>query len=251
MKARLVTAMCPTFHRGRLLSNVLACYLAQDHPADRRELIILDDGNDFSDQHGDGWRLISMPYRFPSLPEKYNYLFSLIDPRSDAVMIAEDDDIYNSFAVSAHATALGHGRWSKPSQVLSTYTGTPQMEPSAGRFFASICVSCDLWRAVGGIPNTKRADFDQQFMSLLQQVEPPVDTLNHSPGRVPGYCFRYGSTGMYHGQHFMGSPDCTDWYDRVPRQRGNRDLTLHPEFDEETRAVYAQCSLRPEPATPV
>ena len=55
----------------------------------------------------------------------------------------------------------------------------------------------------------------------------------------PSYCFRYGSTQAYHGQHFMRSADDEEWYDRVPRRPGNRDLILHPEFDDETRAVYA------------
>lgn len=245
-----VTCLCPTFHRPKLLANALACYLAQDYPADRRELIILDDGQDFApDQRGDNWQIYAVPTRFPSLPDKFNAAAKLRNRESTALIVWEDDDIYLPHHISSHVAAMQQmefplSAFSKPSTVLSTYPGHVVLENAAGRFHASIAFRLDLFDHVGGWPLTKRADFDQQFMSLLAKN---VRHLVADPCTIapPSYCFRYGSTQAYHGQHFMQSPDDEGWYDRVPRRPGNGDLILFPQFDDETRMVYAQCAAVP------
>lgn len=240
-KLPFVSCLCPTFHRPKLLANAFACFLAQDYPAERRELVIMDDGNDFAPDFTltgpNNWRLISEHRRFPSLPEKFNRLAAHADPDATILLVWEDDDIYLPHHITSHVAALqatGAG-YSKPRQVLSTYPGHVVTEDAAGRFHASIGFTRDLFDRVGGWPLTRRADFDQQFMSILSSAGPAADPCNHAP---PSYCFRYGSTQAYHGQHFMTAPDDELWYDRVPRQPGHRDLTIHPEFDIETKAVY-------------
>lgn len=243
-----VSCLCPTFHRPKLLANALACYLAQDYPEARRELIILDDGNDFKggfSVNGASWLISSTPDRFPSLPAKFNAIAAKADPESSIFMVWEDDDIYMSHHISAHVNALATAgaEFSKPSTVLSTYPGHVVQENAAGRFHASIAMTRALFHRVGGWPLTKRADFDQQCMSAMAQAAGPVGFADPCQFAPPSYCFRYGSTRAYHGQHFMRSPDDEEWYDRVPRQPGNRDLVLYPEFDAETKAVYASHSV--------
>ena len=49
-----VSCLCPTYRRPKLLENSIACFLAQDYPADRRELIVLDDAGELENQTGDG-----------------------------------------------------------------------------------------------------------------------------------------------------------------------------------------------------
>jgi hypothetical protein len=251
-----VSCLCPTFHRPKLLSNALACFLAQDYPADRRELIIVDDGDDFDaprysdalhadfeilQELGTRIRLISFPERFQSLPEKFNKIGW--EASGDVLAVWEDDDIYLPWHLSAHVEAMQfHGKpYSKPSLVKSTYPGHLVTEDAAGRFHASIAFTRDFWHRVGHWPVTKRADFDQQFMASLgaatAPIPAPADPCQFAP---PSYCFRYGSTQAYHGQHFMRSPDDEGWYDRVPREPGNRTLKLYPQFDDETNSVYAQ-----------
>ena len=71
-----VTALCPTFRHPQLLATSLALWEMQDYPADKRQLLILDDGGTFFD-HCDptsNWTLIAKRIRFPSLPAKYNAL---------------------------------------------------------------------------------------------------------------------------------------------------------------------------------
>ena len=68
----MVSCLCPTYRRPKLLKNSIACFEAQDYPADRRELIILDDAGELQNQTGAGWQIISIQRRFRSLPEKFN-----------------------------------------------------------------------------------------------------------------------------------------------------------------------------------
>jgi hypothetical protein len=215
-------------------------------------LIIVDDGDDFDapryseamtadfeilKELGTRIRLISFPDRFTSLPEKFDKI--AFEAGGEILVVWEDDDIYLPWHVSSHVTAMQSGaRYSKPSRVLSTYPGHLVTEEAAGRFHASIAFRWNLFNQVRGWPLTKRADFDQQFMSILGTAA--GETADPCRTARPSYCFRYGSTQAYHGQHFMRSPDDEGWYDRVPREPGNRSLKLYPQFDDETNSVYAQ-----------
>lgn len=261
-----VSCLCPTFHRPKLLRNALACFLAQDYPPDRRELIILDDGQDYGpagpyDAAGRAEylyatlntrgpvRLLSARDRFASLPAKFNAAAAAANPAASILLVWEDDDIYLPHHIAAHVAALTSDAhrdqgayFSKPRTVLSTYTGRLIEENAAGRFHASIGFTRKLFDRVAGWPATKRADFDQQFMKTLADNGVTVSPSDFGP---PSYCFRYGSTTAangpvngYHGQHFMQSPDDEGWYDRVPHRPGKRDLPLFADFDEETRSVY-------------
>jgi len=69
--------LCPTYRRPKPLENSIACFLAQDYPADCRELIVLDDAGELENQTGDGWQIISIARRFRSLPESFNALAGL------------------------------------------------------------------------------------------------------------------------------------------------------------------------------
>ncbi len=242
-----VSCLCPTFHRPRLLANALACFLAQDYPSDRRELIILDDGGDFAERPmADGWTISLSPGRFPSLPEKFNAVAS--QARGEIIFVFEDDDIYLPHHISSHVATLqtywGYplSGFSKPSRVLSTYTGQVETEDASGRFHASIAFTRGMFDHLGGWPQTKRADFDQQFIRNLSEAvrNELCDPCEIAP---PSYCFRYGSTQEYHGQHFMRSADDESWYGRVPHRPGEGNLILRPEFDSETRRIFASHSI--------
>ncbi len=268
MSSPFIAAICPTFARPQLLANAIACFLRQDYPIHRRQLLILDDAGQFTEAiERDGrcrwsmatpkdkgeWDVISEPDRYSSLPAKYNALLAKADfhyPQTDAFVVWEDDDVYFPHHLSAHAKALEHGEWSKPSRVLSTYPGYPDNEAAAGRFMASIAFSRALAERVGGWPITKRADFDQQFMSVLGDAAgPPVDTLDYSPNQIPGYCFRWRGSGSWHGQEFMRSPDDEQWYDLAAQNTGPiRPVSrLIPRLDADTIAVTREVM---QPRTP-
>lgn len=204
-----VCCLCPTYRRPKLLENSIACYLAQDYPADRRELIILDDAGELQNQTGEGWQIISIPRRFRSLPEKFNALAGLA--RGEVLVVWEDDDIYLRHHVSSHVTAMVGHLWSKPSKVLSDYTGEIREEDASGRFHASLAMMRHGFEECGGWPLTLRGDFDQQLIARLNGLGSPGDPCSVGS---PSYIFRWGSTGAYHGQASMLGPDDEGWYTR-------------------------------------
>jgi hypothetical protein len=205
----LVSCLCPTYRRPKLLENSIACFLAQDYPADRRELIALDDAGELENQTGDGWQIISITRRFRSLPEKFNALAGLA--RGEILVVWEDDDIYLPHHISSHVVAMSGYLWSKPSRVLSDYTGEMQEEDATGRFHASLAFTRHAIEQVAGWPLTMRGDFDQQLIARLNGLGSPADPC--SVGN-PSYVFRWGSTGAYHGQALMRGPEDEEWYTR-------------------------------------
>ncbi len=213
----MVSCLCPTYRRPKLLENSITCFLSQDYPADRRELIVLDDAGELENQTGDGWQIISIQRRFRSLPEKFNALAGLA--RGEILVVWEDDDIYLPHHVSSHVTAMAGHLWSKPSKVLSDYTGQIQEEDATGRFHASLAFTRRAFEQVGGWPLTMRADFDQQLIARLGAVGVAGDPceLGH-----PAYIFRWGSTGAYHGQALMQGPDDECWYADAASQLSRR-----------------------------
>jgi len=229
-----VSCLCPTYLRPRLLENSIACFLAQDYPANRRELVILDDAGQIAPQKGDSWEVISVARRFRSLPEKFNALAGLA--RGDVLVVWEDDDIYLPWHITAHVEALPDGGFSKPSRVLSLYTGAPQEEDATGRFHASVAFTREVFDSAGGWPLTKRGDFDQQFLARMSRVAVTADSCRDHP---PSYVFRWGSTGAYHGQGLMRGPSDEGWYFRTPNEdlTGEDNQILQPTFDSDTWPV--------------
>jgi glycosyltransferase involved in cell wall biosynthesis len=206
----MVSCLCPTYRRPKLLENSIACFLSQDYPADRREMIILDDAGELENQTGEGWQIISIARRFRSLPEKFNALAGLA--RGDVLVVWEDDDIYLPHHISSHVTAMKNHLWSKPSKVLSDYTGQIEEEDATGRFHASLALSRHAFDQCGGWPLTMRGDFDQQLIARLNSLGIARDPCEFA---TPAYLFRWESTGAYHGQALMQGPDDENWYGRV------------------------------------
>jgi hypothetical protein len=237
-----ITALCPTYRHPALLANSLALWLAQDYPLDRRELVILDDGQTFDAQFGDGWKLISAATRYPSLPAKYNALLGMMAPETDVVLVYEDDDIFLPRYCSTHAQALENAEFSKPSRILSDYTGELAEENGAGRFHSSMAFRRELIERIGGWPDTKRADFDQQLMRRLATESKGIgDPCQFAPPQYV-YCWR---TGAAHCQSTMRSPDDTDWYERGEKAYKPVPFvgTLRPKIDERTRRILEQLEV--------
>ncbi|MBL8848895.1 MAG: glycosyltransferase family 2 protein [Planctomycetaceae bacterium] len=234
--APFVSAVCPTYRRPDLLANAVACFLAQDYPASRRELIILDDAGQYDSQRGDGWELLSVPRRFRSLPEKFNTLAGLA--QGDILVVWEDDDIYLPWHIAAHVTALQQGcSFSKPGAIRSYHAGQWHEEAAAGRFHGSIAFTRTAFDTAGGWPLTMRGDFDLQFMSRLGALGPTADPI---AGRPPSYIFRWETTGAYHGQAFMHGPDDVGWYQRAALQGSDAShRRLVPQFDRMTHECFA------------
>ena len=102
-----IAAICCTYKRPKELANVIACFESQDY--DDRELIILDDADQYQSQEGDRWRLISTQQRFRTLGEKRNASAALVSPEVDAYCVWDDDDVYLPWHMSAAVKTLQTG----------------------------------------------------------------------------------------------------------------------------------------------
>ncbi|MGL4860779.1 MAG: glycosyltransferase family 2 protein [Enterobacteriaceae bacterium] len=96
-----VSVVCPTYERKQFLPYLLYIYQSQDYPADRRELVILDDSPQSSEQlimvfsktsgRGENIRYIHHPERL-ALGKKRNMLNELA--RGEYIVCMDDDDYY-------------------------------------------------------------------------------------------------------------------------------------------------------------
>lgn len=240
-----IVALCPTFNHPELLANSAALWEMQDYPAERRRLLILDDGGAFQDDFGPPgrtWSLCASPERAASLPEKYNRLASVATPwRPDAFVVWEDDDLYLPGYVSAHARVLAEHELSKPARVLSDYPGYLVEEGAAGRFHSTLGFRRELLDRVGRWPETKRADFDQQFIHALEAAA--ISRGDPFADRPIGFVYRW-HTGAHHGQSFMHGGDDESWYDRAGSQRPAYVGRLEPTLDDRTRGLLAELGSR-------
>lgn len=245
-----VTWITPTFCRPQTLPNLIACFLAQQYPAERLRLLILDDAAQYSRScRGDRWRVVSIDQRFNSLPAKFNALVGLTETEddNDVIVVAEDDDSFLPHHTLAHVTALHEGDFSKPSQVYSDYgcsLGQVRTEHSAGRFHGSIAFRRKHWATVGGWPLSDAANFDQQMMTHFAATGRTVDPCKYAG---PSYVFRW-HTNQYHGQSLASGPGDTAWYRDHDRQQLGREWveTLFPQLDTYTQVLYArQHDLQP------
>ena len=99
-----IAAVCCTYLRPKHLGWLIKCFLEQDY-ADR-ELVILDDADQYDNQRGDGWELVSVRRRFRSLGEKRNAAIAMTSSDADALAVWDDDDLYLPWALSASVAAL-------------------------------------------------------------------------------------------------------------------------------------------------
>lgn len=221
-----LTWICPTWNRPKLLANLIRQFLAQDYPADQLELLILDDAGQYENQRGDRWQLISFDRPFATLPEKYNALLGMVT--SDAVVIAEDDDLYSPQHSAVCAAALAFGEVCKSSRVLTHVHGVTREEDATGRFHASIAFQTAAVRKIGGWPITHRADFDLQFLAKLRDNLSTVNPLLMSSdpdgglrlSTTPTYTFTWEGSGHYHAQAYGQGPTDEGWLARARAAAG-------------------------------
>ena len=246
--------LCPTNARPQLVANALACFEAQDYPAELRRLLIYDDAGQLANSSGPTWDVISTAERFPSLTAKYNAMLDATSRPYDAVALMDDDDIYGPQWLSSHAQALETARWSHPRNVWSLYRPIaksdtePGQEPSGGRFWAAAAVRCESLLELGGFAEITRPTFDQEHLKLWE-------TAGGKPARpddftAPQYVYGWGRAPR-HVSLEMG--DWAGWYENYEAQLQAAPLavplTLESRMDDQTRAIYAACWSRTPWAT--
>ena len=153
-----ICMFCITYNRPKSLSRIIECFLRQTHP--QRELLILDDADQYGHQTGDGWQIVSVPRRFRTMGEKRNAAIAMASGDVDGYLCVDDDDVYLPHTLAAVNDSLEQGAWSQPRQVLEfnpdkslkrceTYN---RKNPESIAYHASWAYRRDALVRVGGYP---------------------------------------------------------------------------------------------------
>lgn len=223
--------LCPTYgRRPDLIANAVWQFQRQTH-RDAVLLFIDDLGTiDTSDCYlvGMSWRwsqddrvrVMSLEERSPSLPSKYLDGWLLAGNDFDAVAVWDDDDLYLPMHLEYHAMALRSSRFSKPSKVLSTYSGSPVIEDASGRFWGSCAMSWNIF--ADGLSMSDACRYDQESIGNFTRYG-VADTCDFGP---PQYIYRWGETQSAHASGYGTS----DWYTAaVPQYTEKFSLSSAPD----------------------
>jgi glycosyltransferase involved in cell wall biosynthesis len=192
-----IAAVCCTFLRPRQLGHLIHCFLRQDYPAEKRELVILDDAGQYGNQEGDGWRLVSAPHRYPTLGEKRNAAAALVSEDVEALAVWDDDDLYLPWALRACAAALSVAPWSRPSLVLHPQQdGSLRQHQTGGLFHGGWAYAREVFRQVGGYPAANNGE-DQALARRLQDAAVHEADPIHL-GQKPFYVYPWVSPDAWH-----------------------------------------------------
>ena len=210
--------LCPAYNRPHLLGNLIAMFQAQDYPD--KEMVILEDSGIWGDQviEGDSWRLVSQTDRILSVGVKRNRLAEITD--AEVLVVADDDDWYFPWHISAAVEALRHRPWAQPRQALE-WTADGKLtrhwvfgEPVRARLRDGLdptnpsdaydCCYGGQWsytakafRKSGGYPKAGNGDDTLWCRAMFKQFGPSADTISARHPR-PSYVYSRGRSGSWH-----------------------------------------------------
>ncbi|NUQ66151.1 MAG: glycosyltransferase family 2 protein [Pirellulales bacterium] len=192
-----IAAVCCTYHRPRQLGSLIKCFLEQDYPRGKRELVILDDAGEYDNQEGDGWRLVSVCQRWPTLGEKRNAAAAMVSPDVDALAVWDDDDLYLPWALRASVAAVSESPWSRPSLVLHEQAdGSLRQHETGGLFHGGWAYRREAFDRAGGylaINNGEDQDLARRMTEAGVWWADPI-----ALGFAPFYIYRLGNAAGYH-----------------------------------------------------
>jgi len=183
-----LSAVCCTYNRPRYLGELIECFLRQDYPSELRELVILDDAGQYGNVDGNGWKIISIPFRFTSLGEKRNAAASLVSSDSEGILVADDDDLYFSHWFSAHASALKNGDWSCPSRIYTECDKGFQTKETNGIFHACHAFRRKIFGKIHGYAPKNSGEDQDLFHRLHEANAVKIDPCEFHP---PFYVCRF------------------------------------------------------------
>ncbi len=229
-----IAAVCCTYHRPRLLGCLIDCFLKQDYPPSQRELLILDDAGQYDSQQGEGWRLVSVDKRFPTLGQKRNAAAQLVSSEVNALAVWDDDDLYLPWALRASVAALQVAPWSRPGLVLHQQPdGTLRQHQTGGLFHGGWAYTCDAFWSIDGytaMNNGEDQDLARRMTAAGIAFADPIQLQF-----LPFYVYRLG---VVEGYHLSSLP--ADGYQKLGvRPATKRHLVIGP------RRQYSESSIQP------
>ncbi|GAB6184617.1 glycosyltransferase family 2 protein [Thermopirellula anaerolimosa] len=205
-----IACLCATFNRPAQLAEAIESFLRQTYPAERRELVILDDAGQYDPaacEHLPGVKLITTRHRFRTLGEKRNATAALASPDAEAYAVWDDDDIYLPWHLEAMAQVFAAGSpWSRPAEVWIDRRTYLERKPTGGLFHGSWGFTREAFLSAGGYPamqsgqdqalagRFKRAGIRSDSPSQVLCSEPlrlSACPMPQAPRSLPSYIYRW------------------------------------------------------------
>ncbi|MCG8649919.1 MAG: glycosyltransferase family 2 protein, partial [Pirellulales bacterium] len=172
----LISCVMPTYGRPDYVNEAVKMFLDQDYPADRRELVILNDcaGQTFQCDLADqsGVRVINQPRKYPTLGQKRNACIELA--RGELIAVWDDDDLYLPWRLSFSLDQMQRHRTAfYRASTYWAYWGKGKLHVNqATRAWISHSLWMfrkDVWSRAGGYPNMDGGE-DTRFYERVQEV---------------------------------------------------------------------------------
>lgn len=184
MTVPFVSCLCPTFNRApdylHLVEEAVESFLRQDYPADRRELIILNDTPEqflippcgtFDGENcrlgKDNIRIYNRQERITSLGEKRNALVELAI--GDLLLPWDDDDISLPHRISQAVARVGPAHYWNPQRSWFLDARGLHHNHRHGYCHNASVFTGQAWKQVGGYPavsGSEDADLDRLLKAL-------------------------------------------------------------------------------------
>lgn len=188
-----IAVCCITYKRPKQLAEMLWCFNRQDYP--HKELVILDDAQQYQSCCSKNWRLVSAPSRYRTMGEKRNACAELVSPDVDAIAIWDDDDLYLPWALSASVAALQHAEWSRPSVVLHPVPGSRNevtQHETRGAFHAGWAYTRGLFERAGRYPEMQSGQ--DKVLAERMELAGAVISDPMPMGHKPFYIYPWPNT---------------------------------------------------------
>jgi len=214
-----IACLCVTYNRPAQLAESIECFRRQTYPAEKRELVILDDAGQYDPaacDHLPGVKLVTTRHRFRTLGEKRNACAGLVSPDVDALAVWDDDDIYLPWHLERAAELLSSGKtaWSWPAEIWVDHSRTLKRKKTKGLFHATWVLTRDAFLKANSYPAMQSGQ-DQALGSRLKRAGfRPV-----SPAGLPSFVYRWFT---YHGARHLSAMGRGGY-----EQRGEEKIVPH------------------------
>lgn len=194
-------AICCTYKRAPELAEAIESFLRQDFPADKRELIILDDAGQYAPTALDGIpgvKLITTGHRFATLGEKRNASAALAGPDCEVLFPWDDDDIYLPWHMSATIASFADSQadYTIPTKLWMDKGNRLQPKDNQYLFHGAWAFRRSSFAAVNGYPWIQSGQDQGLLKRFKAAAMKRADPIQCDPR--PSYVYRWYSTHKHH-----------------------------------------------------
>lgn len=204
MELPFISCKMITYGRVEFLEESLQSFLLQDYPADKAELVIV---NDYPLQKLEfdhpQVRIYNLDETFLTIGEKENYATNLC--KGEIICQWDDDDLAMPWHLKNVAKYFVPGsdllHWHR-----AIFMNCPVIESISGVGNSGIVFSKRIWKEIGGHP-IENAGYDMSFVVKIKTVAPQNVVFAEPPVEEASWVYVWGGRG-YH-MSGMGTDDGT------------------------------------------